>query len=144
MAGQTGFTGLVLESVPYCQGRAPSPLSDDRRPLLRLLCQIPELVIGDDDPISLFGQPHHEPVSKTTATTLGFPKVPTLNSIIDSHDPVLVIEIRHPPHPDQATSQLTIQMPWAREETKANRRGLPIACPPLTTVPTWCLVRKRQ
>lgn len=41
-----------------------SPLSDDRHPLVRLLSQIPELVIGDNDPISFFSQLHHEPVSK--------------------------------------------------------------------------------
>lgn len=41
-----------------------SPLSDDRHPLVRLLSQIPELVIGDNDPIRFFSQLHHEPVSK--------------------------------------------------------------------------------
>ena len=39
-----------------------SPLSDDRHPLVRLLSQIPELVIGDNDPIRFFSQLHHEPV----------------------------------------------------------------------------------
>ena len=60
------------ESVPCSQGRVPSPLSDDCHPLLRLLCQVPELVVGDNDPVSLFSQFHHEPVSKTTYLPLHF------------------------------------------------------------------------
>ena len=90
------------ESVPCAQGRAPSPLSNDCHPLLRLLCQVPELVIGDNDPIGLFSQLHHEPVTKATAAILGFSKVPTPKSVIDSRDPLLVMEI-WPPHLDPAT-----------------------------------------
>ena len=81
------------ESVPCSQGRVHSPLSDDCHPLLRLLCQVPELVVGDNDPISLFSQFHHEPVSKTTAAILGFSKVPTPECVIDSRDALLVMEI---------------------------------------------------
>lgn len=81
------------ESVPCSQGRAPSPLSDDCHPLLRLLCQVPELVVGDNDPVGLFSQLHHEPVSKTTAAILGFNKVPTPEHFIDAHDALLVMEI---------------------------------------------------